>query len=343
MAGLSFLFLAVIPAIPQQSSAAPSTGRRVALDVVVTDKSGAAVPGLQQADFTILDNKLPNPITEFRAIGQTAQEGDPPVEVILLMDRVNTSFTVMSSIGQQLMKYLHGNGGQLARPVSIVVVSDNGYKLIPVSRDGNALATELDQTQSGLRQITRGQGVYGAVERLQISLDTLRKLSESEAQVPGRKLLIWISPGWPILSGPRIQLTKKDQALIFASVVAASDELRRARITLYSVDPLGVSDAGSVSISYYREFLKGVTSERQSQFGNLALQVLATQSGGQALNSSNDMGPQIERCLSDLTSWYAISFNAPPSDGPNEYHALQVKTDKPGTAARTRTGYYDQP
>jgi hypothetical protein len=30
-------------------------------------------------------------------------------------------------------------------------------------------------------------------------------------------------------------------------------------------------------------------------------------------------------------------------DGPNEYHALEIKLGKPGLTARTRTGYYAQP
>jgi hypothetical protein len=30
-------------------------------------------------------------------------------------------------------------------------------------------------------------------------------------------------------------------------------------------------------------------------------------------------------------------------DGPNEYHALEMKFDKPGLKALTRTGYYAQP
>ncbi len=38
------------------------------LDVVVTPKSGPAVAGLQQQDFTIFDNKAPQRITSFQAV-----------------------------------------------------------------------------------------------------------------------------------------------------------------------------------------------------------------------------------------------------------------------------------
>jgi hypothetical protein len=53
--------------------------------------------------------------------------------------------------------------------------------------------------------------------------------------MPGRKLLVWISPGWPYLvSGMDRELASKRQKQeLFNSIVALSDGLRRARITLY--------------------------------------------------------------------------------------------------------------
>ena len=122
-----------------------------------------------------------------------------------------------------------------------------------------------------------------------------------------------------------------------------SDGLRKARITLYSVDPLGTTDAVGVRTSYYKTFLKGVRAEKQVQAGNLALQVLAEQSGGRVLNSSNDVAGEIASCITDANAFYVLSFDGVPGDGPNEYHALEVKIDKPGVAARTRSGYYAQP
>jgi hypothetical protein len=49
------------------SSTFPGDGK-IHLDVVVTPKSGAPVNGLQQQDFTILDNKVPQTILAFQAV-----------------------------------------------------------------------------------------------------------------------------------------------------------------------------------------------------------------------------------------------------------------------------------
>jgi VWFA-related protein len=124
-------------------------------------------------------------------------------------------------------------------------------------------------------------------------------------------------------------------------VVQLSDELRAARITLYNVDPLGMDESLGRTF-YYQSFLKGLSSAKQAQNGNLGLQVLAAQSGGTVLTSSNDIAKLVASCVTDATAYYTLSFDSPPADHPNEYHSLQVKIDKPGLTARTRTGYYAQ-
>lgn len=323
---------------------AGAANHQITLDVVVADKSGLAIPGLQQQDFALLDNKEPQKIISFRAVEGVTATADPPVEVILLVDQVNTSFTSVAMERQEIGKFLRQNGGELVRPVSIVFFSDSGTTFGNISsRDGKALLADLNQNNNSLRIVGRAQGVYGAIDRLQLSLDTLRQLADYEATRPGRKLVVWISPGWPLLSSPNVELNSKGRQDLFNSVVALSDGLRKARITLYNVDPLGTADAAGVRTSYYKEFLKGVRTARQLQAGNLALQVLADQSGGRVLNSSNDVAGEIATCIADANAFYVLSFEGVAGDGPNEYHALEIRIDKPGLVARTRSGYYAQP
>jgi VWFA-related protein len=314
------------------------------LDVVVTDKSGRPLPGLQQQDFTLLDNKQPQKIMSFHAVEGGTATADPPVEVILLVDEFNTSFTKVAIERGEIEKFLRRNGGELARPVSMVFLSDSGTMIESTSsQDGNAVIADLNQKKSGLRTIGRSQGVYGANDRLELSLHTLEQLADYEAPRPGRKLVVWISPGWPLLSGPDLELSPKQKQGLFKSVVALSDGLRRARITLYDVDPSGTDDAGGFRTSDYKQFLKPVRTAGQAQIGHLALQVLAYQSGGRVLNSNNDVTGEIAACVADANAFYVLSFDGLAGDGPNEYHALEIKIDKPGLAARTRSGYYAQP
>lgn len=316
--------------------------RHIALDVAVADRAGNPISGLQQQDFTVLDNKLPQKLVSFRAVTEAAP--GPPSEVILLVDAVNTSFTSVSYERGEIVKFLGMNGGKLAQPVSIIFFTDTKTSVQNApSRDGTSLIAAFDKNVTGLRSLTRSAGYYGAVDRLELSLKTLGNLSNYEITKPGRKLLIWISPGWPLLSGPRTDMSNKQAQMLFANVVAMSAALRRARITVYAVDPLGTADAGDPRTFYYQEFLKGVTKPNSVQAGNLSLQVLAVQSGGRVLNGSNDIAGEISRCTKDAETYYQLSFDSAPAEHPNEYHTLQVVIDKPGLTARTRAGYYAEP
>jgi VWFA-related protein len=326
----------------QQPAPPASPDRHITLDVVVTDKSGKPTPGLQQQDFTLLDNKQPQKILSFEAV--QGAKAEAPVEVVLLVDEVNTDFTHVSFAREQVEKFLGRDGGELPRPVSLAFLSDSGVAMGNItSQDGKALITDLNQNKAGLRIINRSQGFYGADDRVGLSLHALQELADYEAPRPGRKLVIWISPGWPLLTGPRIELSDKDQRRIFENIVALSDSLRRARITLYSIDPLGTSDSGGFRTLYYQEFLKGVKKPSQVQIGDLGLQVIATQSGGRVQVSNNDVASEIASAVADANAFYVLTFEGLVGDGPNEYHSLEIKLDKPGLKALTRTGYYAQP
>lgn len=317
----------------------PSPGS-IFLDVVAIPKSGPAEGGLEQKDFTVLDNKVPQTLTSFQAIdGRYA-----PIKVILLIDAVNADYPVVANEREQIDKFLRVEGGRLAYPEALGILTDTGLQLQQgFSTDGNMLSASLDQYTVSLRNVRRNAGFWGAAERLQYSLEGLLELAAHEASVPGRKIVLCISPGWPILSGPGVQVSQKGQQQIFAQIVGLSTQLRQAGITLYSIDPLGTADAGTTRIFYWQNFLKGVSKPGQVQPGDLALQVLATQSGGVAFSSSNDITAMLRECLSDTRAYYELSFVPPRGEQPNAYHQLEIRIAKPGLTARTRQGYYSQP
>ena len=327
---------AALPITPPVSSGVP-----LDLEVVVSARNGKPIAGLQQQDFTVYLDKKPQPITGFRAVEATAAA---PIETILLVDAVNTRFSNVAYERAQVERFLKRNNGKLAQPTTLVVLSDTGTQISPEpSRDGNELAAFLDTASVALRDIGRSAGFWGWTEQFQLSASGLERLSAYEQGRPGRKLLIWISPGWPLLSGPEVELSDKAQKSLFATLVAMSASLRKARITLSSVDPLGTADAVSYRTMFYEEFTKGVPSASKMQIGNLALQVLALQSGGRVLNAGNDVASEIATAAADAEAFYILEIDSPRAEHPNDYRAISVRVDKPGLAARTRTGYYAQP
>jgi VWFA-related protein len=333
------LLCAAAASAQRNSPQVQAGGDKIYLDVVVSPKSGPPVAGLQQQDFTVLDNNSPLAIASFAAV--TGRQA--PVEVVLVIDAINIDAREIGYERIQIDKFLRAEGGHLAYPVAVAVATDTGVKIAEnFSSDGTALSAAMDRDQIGLRDIGRSAGFYGAAERLQYSLQALNQLIVSEAPHTGRKMLLWISPGWPLLTGPNIELDSKQQTQIFAQIVGLSTELRQARVTLYSVNPLGAGES-IFRGTYYQDFLKGVSKPSQVNLGNLGLPVLAIQSGGLQLDFNNDLAALLQECISDVAPYYEISFAAPPAERPEEYHRIEIKVAKPGLIARTRQGYYAQP
>lgn len=319
--------------------------RHITVEVVVTGKGSKPVADLEQPDFTLLDNKKPQKLDYFQPVtGTAAGPGETiTVETIILVDRVNISFEVANDERTRLLKYLRDNNGKLAQPTSMIFFTETGVKLQNATQDGNVLATALEQSDNSLRISRRSQGIQGSAEQAQLSLSALNSIAAVEAKKPGRKMLIWLSAGWPAISGPQFVPGPADHKRFFDSIVDTSAAMLKAHITLYSVDPVGMEAALQFKAGYYEPFMKPVTAIAKAQADNLALQVLVNQTGGRILTASNNIGSQIEDCISDESAYYILSFTAPEAEGPNEYHGLEVKMGKPGLKARTLTGYYAQP
>src|ERR1035441_3573332 len=96
---------------------------------------------------------------------------------------------------------------------------------------------------------------------LQISLDALGKLAIKEAARPGRKVILWVSPGWPLLSGPMVELDGKQMQQLYAQIAATSTLLRRGGITLYSIDSLGPGE-NVERTDYYQKIGRASCGER---------------------------------------------------------------------------------
>lgn len=325
----------------QNSLSTQPADSKIYLDVVVTPKSGPPVTGLHQQDFTVLDNKAPVPLDSFRALSRN----QAPIEVIVVVDDVNTGLEHIAYERSEMDKFLRAEGGRLAHPTALAFLTDSGIKVQDdFSSDGNALSAALDEYPLGLHSILRSGGFYSAVERFQVSIDALLQLATREAARPGRKIILWISPGWPVLSGPGVeeQMDSKQQQQIFTNVVGVSTLLRQGRITLYSIDPLGSADFGGRAFRW-EAFVKGISKPNQADYGDLALQVIATQSGGLALTTGNDIAAHLQKCVADTEAYYEISF-APSLDlKRDEYHHLEIHVARAGVVARTRQGYYSQP
>ena len=331
------------PALSHRPPPNPAEGK-IKLDVLVTDNSGRPIEGLEQKNFTLLDNKKPQPIVSFRAVDglKGAGKGEPPIEVILLVDVTNTSLRVVGYERSQIENFLRRNGGRLIHPTSVMIFNEQGVKgQLQPTMDGNRLADDL--SKAGTTVHTVPFTIEHDPDRLTMSLNALQLIIQAEAKRPGRTILIWIGERWPMLESSFYQFTKRNFQGQFDQVVTASNGLRESRITLYSIYPIDPGSTDEPRVQHYRSFLKGVPSVNQVRPGDLALPVLAIHSGGRALDTPGALGDQIASCIAEAQSYYTLTFDPATAKHVDEYHELVVRVDKPELKARTSTGYYADP
>jgi VWFA-related protein len=332
----------------------PNSGM-MKFDVVVTDQQGRTVAGLGEKDLTLLDNGQPRDIVTFHAFDDVNSKPNPPVEIILVIDEMDIPPVLLGPVEQAAQKLLLQNGGRLSEPVKIYRIDKNGlFASVSASVDGRALAKEVTERKEP-RTIWRAVDIAGSFPwdpygstpstqrtqrnffiapwtELPHSLIALASIAIEERRTPERKLLFWFGSGWPIKPSRWQHL--------FDTVTELSTRLREARIAVWVDDFWGQSDQNSFT---YENFLAGVTSEKSLAFGNVALQVLAVQSGGGVLKGEGDATDLISRQVAQANTFYTITFDPARTEIVDEYHDLKVEVAKPGLIANTRTGYYDEP
>lgn len=329
--------------IPKATPPPLSAKGPITLDVVVSNKAGHPIAGLQKQDFTLLDNRLPTPILSFKA-HQATNPQQNPTSIVLVVDDVNAKFSAVSIARIQIDSFLRKYQGKLPAPLSVAYLTETGFEqVVPPSTDGNLIAAKLDQRQAGLRDVNRSAGFYGGAERLQISINALTQLIQDEGTVPGRKIVIWMSPGWWLFDSPNLLITNQQHEMFFNLAVKLSTSMRQSRVVLYEVDPRGLEEIGGYRTFLWKDYVKPVRTPEQAQPGSVDLEVLSVQSGGKVLDMSNDIAGEIAQCVQDATAWYTLTFNPAPAKNDIAWHDLQLKVDKPKVVVRTRNGYYSQP
>jgi VWFA-related protein len=340
----------------------------IILNVLAVDEFNMPVTGLKPQDFVLMDDGQPRELASVREMN--GDQGIAPPHVVLILDAVNNTSRSIAYEIKEIGKYLRSNQGRLIYPTSIATLTPSGFKASRTSNDGSVLLQESRALFKGIHPYEckspsddgahslpfsghEDQNIGFSVqkiddgnclnERFTLSLTTLNDLATAQKNVLGRVIVIWIGPGWPHLTGSEFHPdTAEIRANLFDHIVQLSRTLREAQVTVeavYAPDMLRKPEFQNV---YARSFSEGPLTEEQATASDLALQAIATQSGGRILESKS-IAAQIARCVADMQTYYALSFDSIPSSKPDGYHSLQVKVNKPGVKVFTNTLYYGEP
>ncbi len=342
----------------------------ITLNVLVTDAAGKPVSGLSEGDFTLLDNGQPQKVTTFRAMDGSSNSAE--VHVLVVLDATNSTEHAFETEREGLAKYLSQVHEPLPYPVSIILFANSRLRVSNATTNGEALGKALSDVTKGahaeacapldgtaahaLENVETGGlgggGIGGRAVSIAACLEThfknsvavLALLAKKQKEAPGRTLLIWAGPGWPLLSDPEFQkISPSAQQGFFNEMVAISDDMRVAQVTLDEVSPRDSTREAEIRRVDLHALINGTASAHDTYPSSMALQVLAPQTGGRVIADSKDISSDLSACVGDANSYYALSFDSKPSSGPIEYHSLDVKVNKQGMTPRTVTGYYEEP
>lgn len=209
------------------------------------------------------------------------------------------------------------------------------------------------------RAIQRLQDYVGSFfNDMGFTLEALGHIVENLAGSPGRKAVVYVSDGIPMIVGEDMfyfvsqlyerqfsltSMTEYDLSRRFSELSAKANA---NRVTFYTIDARGltVSSAASVeqaSLSHAGQmsFIDTVNNSNLQS----PLQMIAEETGGRAIINANRVLPDLLEMGRDFRNYYSLGY-APVVVGGGRYHKIEVKLKNRGSGYRIRhrSGYRDK-
>ena len=320
------------------------TARLVVLDVVVTDAKGNIVPGLTRDKFHVTEAKEPQTVLDFTPPGVNMPPPEATIDStadldrvaprapvnIILLDEFNTRFEDEAFARYSLKKYLERQPEKLSVPTELIAVDLQHFSVLHDYTDNKAaILRALDH--HFVAYPWQQRGISWVPERYATAFETLRRVAEATMGHPGHKNMIWIGRGFPSLNGSLFTIDTETR--INNEVQQCVDVLRDARVTLYTVDPAGISAESQVSLfSDYQDQVFG---------GNYQFSKLAVATGGHAFYGRNDVDAEIGTSARDGANFYTLTYRPTTASlDPQKFRRISVAIDQPGAKVTTREGYF---
>ncbi|HTB92719.1 MAG TPA: VWA domain-containing protein [Candidatus Sulfotelmatobacter sp.] len=236
------------PAQQQPIAAAPvirAESRVVLVDAVVTDKKGNYVHDLTQKDFKVYEDNKEQAVTSFSFGSDTSGPLNAQKRYMILFfdnssmappDQIQARAAATKFIGKdaspdRLMAVVDFGGSLLVRQnftanADLLTAAVSGVRNPNIQTNGQSasLANPVIVASSGLSSISDAEGDFGA----RTMLLAIRSLAKNLRAVPGRKMLILFSAGFPLNSERMSELT------------ATIDACNKANVSVYSLDVRGL-------------------------------------------------------------------------------------------------------
>jgi VWFA-related protein len=328
--------------------------------------------------------KPPPPLPEFVYTNHPSYRVPPGPLTIILLDALNTELADQIYSRKQVLNYLQQQPAQGQRTAvlglasQLVVLQDftDDPKLVRAALEDPELQRSalLDQQQGAAFAVPRGalatnpqaaavlDRIHQGVERfeaersraqsdnrVEITLDALRRIAGAVAAYPGRKKLIWVSSAFPLMfipDNPGYLGIRRGYAEEVARTV---NVLANAQVSVYPVDARGLvgSFLGGASTSGLTPAGSRVTAVTLVPRGSSQLfssqgtmQTLADETGGRAFLNRNDLDRAVAQAAEDGALYYSLAYRPANRNWDGRYRNIRVKVKRQGVRLRYRRGYF---
>ncbi len=223
-------------------------------------------------------------------------------------------------------------------------------------RDQMAALRRIDKSESASQALLYArQYAEEQMNGVEYTVNALEKLLESLGGLPGRKALVHVSSGIPMLAGeemfhavaekfdttgPYGEIPRHDTTRSFEKI----NRLANAhRVSFYTVDAGGLRGMEFGNAEYagfvdgrLRMTLDSVVPENLQA----PLRFMALETGGRAIVNQNEILPALEKASQDFRSFYSLGIASSGADL-GRYHKVEVKLRerRKGLRLRHRAGY----
>jgi VWFA-related protein len=180
------------------------------------------------------------------------------------------------------------------------------------------------------------------------TLDTVKNVAEWFQSVRGRrKTILLLSEGIDYDIHDLIPNTGSSHlggSMVLDSTRDAVAAATRANVSIYGIDPRGLTDLGDESIeigSFPDDTSLGIgqgSLYNELRLAQDSLRVLSDETGGFAVVNRNDFGTAFDRIVKDNSSYYVLAYY-PPDARPGRVHKIDVRVTRPGLVVRARKAH----
>ncbi len=321
-----------------------TTGPDIPEATPIPDATSAAGP---QPVYLVLyvDNQNLDPLDRNRVLSQTRDflrtSLHPPAQMMVVA--YQRSFEVLqefTSDPSEVLKALRlvrtYTGGRTERDSSRQDIVDRIQRLKSEQRAGSGSGRGGSSSREW-NEIYNLIDNYAkeSVNDLQFTLDSLRQIISSLTGLPGKKGVIYVSNGLPMIPGVELfyeasksmndstilsRMYEYDRTRIYRQLAAAANA---QDVTLYTIDASGLSLHGMGSAEYTTASDPMMSSIGRNNYTD-SLRFLSDETGGIAIFNTNDVGSGLELVTQDMFTYYSIGYPLQAS-GQDKVHRVKVK------------------